>query len=90
MPGFYTANICIAYYALKRQENNGSYLFTLPISGATVVPLSNTVHDYGLYVQAAIEPPTLGAGSEVRAGRLILTRLARNWHKVRKLINSGR
>ncbi|KAJ7314489.1 hypothetical protein DFH08DRAFT_972890 [Mycena albidolilacea] len=62
MPGFYTANICIAYYALKRQEN-GSYLFTLPISGATAVPLSNTVHDYGLYVQAAIESPTLGGVS---------------------------
>ncbi|KAJ7808612.1 hypothetical protein B0H14DRAFT_2608762 [Mycena olivaceomarginata] len=66
MPGFYTTNICIAYYALKRQEN-GSYLFTLPISGARVVPLSDTVHDYGLYVQAAIEPPTLGAGSEIVA-----------------------
>ncbi|KAJ7745835.1 NAD(P)-binding protein [Mycena maculata] len=70
MPGFNTLNIFVAYYALKRQED-GSYLFTLPIPGATRVPLSETAHDYGLYVQAAIERPELGAGSEVRGGRMI-------------------
>lgn len=70
MPGFGAFNIPIAHYALKRQED-GSYLFTLPISGATRVPLSDTAHDFGLYVQAAIESPVLGAGSEVRAGRII-------------------
>ncbi|KAJ6452746.1 NAD(P)-binding protein [Mycena sanguinolenta] len=69
-PGFYASNVCIAHYALKRQED-GSYLFTLPISGATLVPLSDTAHDFGLYVQAAIESPSLGAGSEVRGGRMI-------------------
>ncbi|KAJ7481888.1 NAD(P)-binding protein [Mycena latifolia] len=70
MPGFGSFNIFIAYYALKRQADS-SYLFTLPISGATRVPLSDTAHDYGLYVQAAIESPDLGAGSEVRAGKMI-------------------
>ncbi|KAJ7310030.1 NAD(P)-binding protein [Mycena albidolilacea] len=70
MPGFGAFNIPIAHYALKRQED-GSYLFTLPISGATRVPLSDTAHDFGLYVQAAIESPALGPGSEVRAGRII-------------------
>ncbi|KAJ7133280.1 NAD(P)-binding protein [Mycena epipterygia] len=70
MPGFLAHNIFIAYYALKRQDD-GSYWFTLPISGETRVPLSDTAHDYGLYVQAAIESPDLGPGSEVRAGTMI-------------------
>ncbi|KAJ6578166.1 NAD(P)-binding protein [Mycena capillaripes] len=69
-PGFWSGNIAIAYYALKRQDD-GSYLFTLPISGETRVPLSDTAHDFGLYVQALIESPDLGVGSEVRAGKMI-------------------
>ncbi|KAJ7133190.1 hypothetical protein C8R44DRAFT_870625 [Mycena epipterygia] len=70
MPGFLAQNIFIAHYALKRQDD-GSYWFTLPISGETRVPLSDTAHDYGLYVQVAIESPDLGPGSEVRAGTMI-------------------
>lgn len=70
MPGFLAHNIFIANYALKRQDDGG-YLFALPISGETRVPLSDTAHDYGLYVQAAIESSDLGPGSEVRAGTMI-------------------
>ncbi|KAJ7856318.1 hypothetical protein B0H13DRAFT_2078889 [Mycena leptocephala] len=69
-PGFWSGNIAIAYYALKRQAD-GSYLFTLPIAGETRVPLSDTAHDFGLYVQAQIESPELGVGSEVRGGTMI-------------------
>ncbi|KAJ7800466.1 NAD(P)-binding protein [Mycena olivaceomarginata] len=60
-----------AYARASGRQEDGSYLFTLPISGATRVPLSDTAHDFGLYVQAAIESPVLGPGSEVRAGRII-------------------
>ncbi|KAJ7922496.1 hypothetical protein B0H13DRAFT_1982808 [Mycena leptocephala] len=69
-PGFWSGNIAIAYYALKHQAD-GSYLFTLPIAGETRVPLSDTAHDFGLYVQAQIESPELGVGSEVRGGTMI-------------------
>ncbi|KAJ6528637.1 NAD(P)-binding protein [Mycena vulgaris] len=69
-PGFFTTNIFVAFYALKPQ-GDGSYLFTLPISGATRVPLCDPEQDFGLYVQAAIERPELGAGSEVRMGTMI-------------------
>ncbi|KAJ6609784.1 hypothetical protein B0H10DRAFT_1954328 [Mycena sp. CBHHK59/15] len=70
-PCFWAGNIPIAFYGLKQQDD-GSYLFTLPISGAKKLPLSDTAHDYGLYVQTAIERPELGASSEVHAGRMIL------------------
>ncbi|KAJ7685945.1 hypothetical protein B0H17DRAFT_1072960 [Mycena rosella] len=69
-PGFFATNILAAFYALKPQGDD-TYLFTLPISGATRVPLMDPAHDYGLYVQAAIESPELGAGSEVRGGQMI-------------------
>jgi uncharacterized protein YbjT (DUF2867 family) len=69
-PGFWSGNIAIAYYALKRQAD-GSYLFTLPIAGETRVSLSGTAHDFGLCMQAQIESPELGVGSEVRGGTMI-------------------
>lgn len=68
--GYYATNIFNAFYAFK-QQSDGSYLFCLPVPSSTVVPLIDIPHDYGTYVRAAIESPTLGAGSEVLSGRLI-------------------
>ncbi|KAK7007880.1 NAD(P)-binding protein [Favolaschia claudopus] len=71
MPGFWSGNVAGgAFYALKRQ-GDGSYTFEMPFPGTTRVPLSDTAHDFGLYVQAQIEKAELGVGSEVRAGTMI-------------------
>ncbi|KAJ6573162.1 NAD(P)-binding protein [Mycena vulgaris] len=70
--GYYATNILDAHapYALHAQAD-GSFAFRLPMAGTTRVPLIDVAADYGLYVRAAIESPTLGAGSEVLSGRLI-------------------
>ncbi|KAK7040500.1 NAD(P)-binding protein [Favolaschia claudopus] len=75
MAGFWSGNIAGAFYALKRQGDiaiDGSYYtFEMPFPGTTRVPLSDTAHDFGLYVQAQIERAELGVGSEVRAGTMV-------------------
>ncbi|KAJ7767450.1 NAD(P)-binding protein [Mycena maculata] len=68
--GYYATNIFEASYALKKQPD-GSFVFGLPVPPTTVVPVIDVGHDYGLYVRAAIEDSTLGAGSEVQSGTLI-------------------
>jgi len=68
--GYYATNIFEASYALKKQPDE-SYIFGLPVHAATVVPVIDVAHDYGLYVRAAIENPVLGAGSELHSGTLI-------------------
>ncbi|KAJ7457704.1 NAD(P)-binding protein [Mycena latifolia] len=69
--GYYATNILEAVpYALSAQTD-GSFAFSLLMAGTTRVPLLDVAADYGLYVRAAIEAPTLGAGSEVLSGRLI-------------------
>jgi len=68
--GYYATNIFEAPYALKKQSD-GSYVFGMPIPATTQVPIIDVAHDYGLYVRAAIENPTLGPGSEVLSGKLI-------------------
>ncbi|KAK7054094.1 NAD(P)-binding protein [Favolaschia claudopus] len=70
LAGYYASNIFEAPYALKKQLG-GSYAFGLPTPPTTQVPLIDVAHDHGLYVRAAIEDPSLGAGSEVLSGRLI-------------------
>ncbi|KAJ7437090.1 NAD(P)-binding protein [Mycena galericulata] len=65
--GFYATNFFETSYALKKQPD-GSYVFGLPVPAATVVPVIDVAHDYGLYVRAAIEDATLGAGSELQSG----------------------
>ncbi|KAJ7910724.1 NAD(P)-binding protein [Mycena leptocephala] len=70
-PGYYATNILeSAPFALEPQAG-GSYVYRLPMSGSTRVPLIDVESDYGLYVRAAIESPELGAGSEVLSGRWI-------------------
>ncbi|KAJ6616237.1 NAD(P)-binding protein [Mycena sp. CBHHK59/15] len=68
--GSYATNILETSYALKKQPDGG-YVLGLPIAASTVVPIIDVAHDYGLYVRAAIEVPSLGAGSEVQSGKLI-------------------
>jgi uncharacterized protein YbjT (DUF2867 family) len=69
--GYYATNIFDAIpYALKAQTD-GSFVFSMPMAGRTRVPLIDVERDYGLYVRAAIESPSLGAGSEVLSGRMI-------------------
>ncbi|KAJ7129238.1 NAD(P)-binding protein [Mycena epipterygia] len=68
--GYYATNVFEASYALRKQPD-GSYVFGLPVPATTAVPVIDVAYDYGLYVRAAIENPTLGAGSEVQSGKLI-------------------
>ncbi|KAJ6573142.1 NAD(P)-binding protein [Mycena vulgaris] len=69
--GYYATNIFHAVpYALHAQAD-GSFAFRFPMAGTTRVPLIDVAADYGLYVRAAIESPSLGAGSELLSGRLI-------------------
>ncbi|KAJ7114778.1 hypothetical protein C8R44DRAFT_740147 [Mycena epipterygia] len=51
-------------YRVKHQDNGVSAF-------ALWVPFSDMAHRYGLHVQAAIESPYLGPGSEVRTGTMI-------------------
>ncbi|KAJ6480483.1 NAD(P)-binding protein [Mycena vitilis] len=68
--GYYAVNIFEAVPFALQPQADGSFLFRLPMAGSTRVPLIDVAFDYGLYVRAAIESPTLGAGSEVLSGQM--------------------
>jgi hypothetical protein len=68
--GYYMTNVLEGLQGLKAGPD-GRYVFGLPAAGSTLVPLIDVESDFGMYVRAAIESPTLGAGSDIRSGRLI-------------------
>lgn len=51
-----------------QEQPDGSFLLTLPMPDSLVAPLIDVSRDYGDYVRAVIENPSLGAGSEVLTG----------------------
>jgi len=65
--GYYGTTV---FDALRKQPD-GSYILGLPMPAATIVPFIDVKADYGMYVRAAIEDPTLGAGSEIQSGTLV-------------------
>ncbi|KAK7002205.1 NAD(P)-binding protein [Favolaschia claudopus] len=70
--GYYASNIldiCAMGSALRPQDD-GSFVFSLPMKGSTLLPVIDVERDYGLYVRAVIEEPGFGAGCEVLSGRL--------------------
>ncbi|KAJ6608906.1 hypothetical protein B0H10DRAFT_2438797 [Mycena sp. CBHHK59/15] len=62
-------------------QADGSYLFTLPIAGSTLVPLIDVESDYRMYIRATIETPALGADSEVMDDLLGVTTSISYCHK---------
>ncbi|KAJ6480470.1 NAD(P)-binding protein [Mycena vitilis] len=69
--GYYTTNVLSSVQYTLQPQADGSFLYRLPMAGSARVPLIDIESDYGLYVRAAIESPTLGAGSELLSGQLI-------------------
>jgi hypothetical protein len=68
--GYYMTNVLEGLQGLKAGPD-GTYVFGLPVAGSMLVPLIDVESDFGMYIRVAIESPTLGAGADIRSGRLI-------------------
>jgi len=66
--GCYATNMLDGLYSPKKQQD-GSWVFSLPVPASVEIPLIDLYEDFGLYVRYAIEH--LGPGSEVLTGQMI-------------------
>jgi len=67
--GFYAQNF--KNFSFQKQED-GSYVFAMPVGPDTLLPIIDTPHDYGIFVREAIESPAFGPGTEIlTCGELI-------------------
>lgn len=71
--GWYMTNFLFFDAMAATKEADGSYTLGLPVSADTVVPVLDTLHDYGLFVREGIESPAFGPGTEVLASSEDLT-----------------
>ncbi|KAJ7686598.1 NmrA-domain-containing protein [Mycena olivaceomarginata] len=63
--GWYMTNHLLADAFVPTKEADGTYILGLPVGPDTVVPVIDTLHDYGLFVREGIESPAFGPGTEV-------------------------
>ncbi|KAJ7686597.1 NAD(P)-binding protein [Mycena olivaceomarginata] len=71
--GWYMTNFLFFDAMAATKEADGSYTLGLPVSADAVVPVLDTLHDYGLFVREGIESPAFGPGTEVLASSEDLT-----------------
>ncbi len=57
-------------FCAPKKQADGTYLILLPVSPDLELAVLDSPTDFGPYVQAAIENPSLGVGSEVLTGSL--------------------
>ncbi|KAJ7657285.1 NmrA-domain-containing protein [Mycena polygramma] len=69
--GYHTTNVLSSVSYTLQPQADDSFLYRLPMTGSARVPLIDVESDFGLYVRAAIESPTLAAGSEPLSGQLV-------------------
>ncbi|KAL8279382.1 hypothetical protein RQP46_008194 [Phenoliferia psychrophenolica] len=81
-PGFYLSNFTDKM--IPRKQEDGTYLLALPIAASALLPVLDTVRDYGAYVVEAIESPSFGAGSEVLAASeyISIADIVKTWSEV--------
>lgn len=66
--GSYLSNIMNTGLNVSEKQEDGTYMYWVPVSVQTKLPIIDARKDYGAYVRKVIENPELGAGSEVLTG----------------------